>query len=136
MTQQAIVKKILPDGRAVVEVTRQSACGHNCVNCGSLCGSGKTVSSLADNPVGAKAGDTVTLETPSKTIISAALLVYALPLALLIAGYIVAASLGAKEGAALLCGFGAFAVGLAAVVLVNRFGRRNADVEVKITGIV
>lgn len=135
MTQQGTVKKILPDGRAVVEVTRRSACGHNCAECSSLCGEGRAISSVAENPLGARVGETVTIETPSKKIISAAALVYVVPLALLVAGYAVAALLGAGEGKALLGSLAGFAVGVAAVVLINRFVRRNKGVEVTITAI-
>ncbi|MBR6311882.1 MAG: SoxR reducing system RseC family protein [Oscillospiraceae bacterium] len=135
MTSRGTVKKILPDGRAVVEVTRQSACGHNCAECSSLCGASGAISSVAENPVGARVGETVTIETPSKKIISAAALVYIVPLALLILGYAAAALLGANEGRALIGSLIGFAVGVAVVVLVNRFARRNRGVEVTITSV-
>lgn len=135
MTQQGTVKKILPDGRAVVEVTRQSACGHDCAECSSLCGAGGAISSIADNPVGARVGETVTIRTPSKKIISAAALVYIVPLALLIAGYAVAALLGASEDKALIGSAAGFVVGVAIVLVVNKFVRRNKGVEVTITAV-
>lgn len=135
LTQQAVVKKVLPDGRAVVEVTRQSACGHNCAECSSLCGASGAISSIAANPVGARVGETVTIETPSKKIVSAAVLVYIVPLALLIIGYVVAALLGADEGRALIGSLVGFAAGLAAVFAVNKFARRNRGVDVTITAI-
>ena len=37
MTQQGTIKKILPGGMAEIEVTRRSACGHDCAKCGG-CG--------------------------------------------------------------------------------------------------
>jgi sigma-E factor negative regulatory protein RseC len=135
LTSQGTVKKILPDGRAVVEVTRQSACGHDCSECSSLCGAGGTISSVAENPLGARVGENVTIETPSKKIISAAALVYIVPLALLILGYAAAALLGADEGKALIGSLIGFAVGTAVVVAVNRFARRNKGVEVTITAV-
>lgn len=135
MTSRGTVKKILPDGRAVVEVTRQSACGHDCAECSSLCGASGAISSVAENPVGARVGETVTIETPSKKIISAAALVYIVPLALLILGYAAAALLGASEGRALIGSLVGFAVGVAVVVAVNKLSRRGRDFKVTITAV-
>lgn len=135
LTQQAVVKKLLPGGKAIVEVTRQSACGHNCAECSSLCGASGAISSVAENPVGAQVGETVTIETPSKKIISAAVLVYIVPLALLIIGYAVAALLGADEGKALIGSLAGFVIGVAAVVVINKYARRNKNVDVTITAI-
>lgn len=135
MTSRGTVKRILPDGRAVVEVTRQSACGHDCAECSSLCGASGAISSVAENPLGACVGETVTIETPSKKIISAAALVYIVPLATLILGYVAAALLGAGEGRALIGSLVGFAVGVAVVVAVNKLSRRGRDVEVTITAV-
>lgn len=75
---------------ATVEVMRTSACvgcsqQEGCIACK------KKIQSRAYNPMGAKKGDTVTLESPSGTVLFYALLVFVLPLALAIAGYLAAA---------------------------------------------
>lgn len=93
MTRNAIVVETTPD-YAVVEVTRESACAgcHNSDNC-SICKIGLTdhaeMRSKAANPLGAREGDTVQIETDSTTILHYSAAVFLLPLALGAAGYII-----------------------------------------------
>ena len=93
MTRNAIVVETTPD-YAVVEVTRESACAgcHNSDNC-SICKIGLTdhaeMRSKAANPLGAREGDTVQIETDSATILHYSAPVFLLPLALGAAGYII-----------------------------------------------
>lgn len=93
MTRNAIVVETTPD-YAVVEVTRESACAgcHNSDNC-SICKIGLTdhaeMRSKAANPLGAREGDTVQIETDSATIFYYSAAVFLLPLALGAAGYII-----------------------------------------------
>ena len=93
MTKNAIVVETAPD-YAVVEVTRESACAgcYNSEGC-TVCKLGLTdraeMRSKAANPVGARVGDTVQIETDSATILHYSAAVFLLPLALGAAGYIV-----------------------------------------------
>ena len=93
MTRNAIVVETTPD-YAVVEVTRESACAgcHNSGNC-SICKIGLTdhaeMRSKAANPLGAREGDTVQIETDSATVLRYSAAVFLLPLALGAAGYII-----------------------------------------------
>ena len=93
MTRNAIVVETTPD-YAVVEVTRESACAgcHNSDNC-SICKIGLTdhaeMRSKAANPLGAREGDTVQIETDFATILHYSAAVFLLPLALGAAGYII-----------------------------------------------
>ena len=93
MTRNAIVVETTPD-YAVVEVTRESACAgcHNSDNC-SICKIGLTdhaeMRSKAANPLGAREGDTVQIETDSATMLHYSAAVFLLPLALGAAGYII-----------------------------------------------
>lgn len=93
MTRNAIVVETTPD-YAVVEVTRESVCAgcHNSDNC-SICKIGLTdhaeMRSKAANPLGAREGDTVQIETDSATILHYSAAVFLLPLALGAAGYII-----------------------------------------------
>ena len=93
MTRNAIVVETTPD-YAVVEVTRESACAgcHNSDNC-SICKIGLTdhakMRSKAANPLGAREGDTVQIETDSATVLHYSAAVFLLPLALGAAGYII-----------------------------------------------
>ena len=93
MIRNAIVVETTPD-YAVVEVTRESACAgcHNSDNC-SICKIGLTdhaeMRSKAANPLGAREGDTVQIETDSATVLHYSAAVFLLPLALGAAGYII-----------------------------------------------
>ena len=97
MTQNAMVTKVLGDGRAYVSVKRQSACAKDCSECGSCAFTDiKPVSALAGNLAGAKEGDIVLIESKTKSIIGIAALVYLIPLALFFAGYGIASSFEAS----------------------------------------
>ena len=63
MTQQGTIKKLLPGGRAEVEVTRRSACGHDCAKCGGCGGlETQTLYVTARNHTDADVGDRVLIE--------------------------------------------------------------------------
>ena len=63
MTQQGTIKKLLPGGRAEVEVTRRSACGHDCAKCGGCGGlETQTLYVTARNHTDAGIGDRVLIE--------------------------------------------------------------------------
>ena len=82
---------------AVVEAERTSACegchkmaeGNGCSVC-SLMGSWKKLRSTAENRVGAKVGDRVTVETATSRVLFYAALVFVLPILLAIAGWLFA----------------------------------------------
>lgn len=128
MTQSAIVDSLTSDGRAMVRVFQQSACGHDCENCG-VCGSRRKLTVEAGNPLRAVPGDLVTVETGTGKIIRAAALVYVLPLATLLLGCILGYILGCSEGIQALFGVGGLALGSAGAVLINRFIRRDRPLE-------
>lgn len=123
MTQNAVVTKLAGDGWAQIEVKRVSACGHDCSQCGGGCAEltrTGPVTVLARNPVGARPGDRVVVESATKSILGFAAVVYLLPLVLFFAGYLIAHALGAGEGAALAIGGVCFALSLAIAVFVDR----------------
>jgi len=71
----------LCDGLADVEHLRYSACGKSCGRCGGC--ESRPSSLTAANPVNAKVGDTVEVAMPEESVLTLALAVYALPLALM-----------------------------------------------------
>ena len=101
MRVRAIVTKA-ENGYAIVESRRTSACegGHKhaegCSVC-SLMGSGGVISAKAKNPLGAKIGDTVEIETKTKTVLFYAMLVFMLPIAVMLISYCGAGLLDASE---------------------------------------
>ena len=137
MVQTAQVIKLLEDGRAEVAVKRQSACGHDCSQCGGGCAEltvMPTVTVRAENPIRAMEGDTVTVESSSQRILGAAVLVYLVPFILFFAGYAVGSALGLGGGAAAL-GLGGFALGLLCAVWVDRRERKRRSITFRITAI-
>lgn len=128
MTQSAIVDSLRPDGKAVVRVFQESACGHDCENCG-VCGSRRKLTVEAGNPIQAMPGDLVTVETQTGKIIRAAALVYVLPLCALLLGCILGAALSLSEGMQALLGVGGLILGSAGAVCINRFIRQDRPLE-------
>lgn len=130
MTQIATVTALpaAPGGQVEVAVSRQTACGHDCENCG---GCGKTaklvVRAETDLPLGV--GDTVELYSSGK-VLGAAAVVYLGPVILFLLGYLLPGTLA--EGARYLCGGLGFALGLAVAVLYDRRMRRKAGIRYRV----
>ena len=123
MTQDAIVTKLLPNAMAEVVVTRSTACGSNCGSCES-CIFQSELKAVAKNRINARPGQRVVIESRTSRVFSAAIMVYAMPMALFVLGFVVATVLGASEGLAILVSF--LALILAAVILVWQQRRQSA----------
>ncbi|MFQ5488588.1 MAG: SoxR reducing system RseC family protein [Gammaproteobacteria bacterium] len=103
LTEKAMV--IAVDGeRALLETTRQSACGHCSVN--KACGTGVIAKALgakrfrieAQNSAGARVGDEVVVAIEDSLLVKSSLLVYALPLLTMLAGGMLGEGLRAEGG--------------------------------------
>ena len=94
MQQIAVVKRLLPDNQAELQVSRQTACGHDCSNCGG-CGEivSKPILVIADNSIGAEVGEAVMITGSSKQVLGLAAVLYVVPVVLFFALYGVAAVL-------------------------------------------
>ena len=105
MTQQGTIKKLLPGGRAEVEVTRRSACGHDCAKCGGCGGlETQTLYVTARNHTDAGIGDRVLIEGETGRVLGLAALVYMLPLVLFFIGYAIGNAAGGGASGALVGG--------------------------------
>lgn len=102
MLRTGIVKK-RKGSAAEVEIVRSSACGDNCASCG-LCPGRKAVLE-AENAADAAEGDTVVIDMADKKVLCAAFLVYIVPVAALIIGYIAGEALFGGEAAGITAGF-------------------------------
>ena len=127
MTQQGTIKKLLPNGLAEVEVTRRSACGHDCAKCGGCGGlETQTLYVTARNHAHASVGDRVLLEGETRQVLGFAVLVYLLPLVLFFVGYGVGAGMKLGGGLSALIGGVLFVVGAVchhrAALMRNRVG--------------
>ena len=117
MRQKGTVAAVLDNGKAELVVVRESACSgecHKCAGCGSV---QQTLRLTADNLIGAQRGDVVFFESDSSVVLKGAALVYLVPLALFLAAYLAASSLGAWAG---VIGAAAFCVGFLPAFAYNR----------------
>ncbi len=123
MTQFAVVRNVERNGKALVEVLRGTACGDGCSACNAC---NKTpISVKAENEVGAITGDRVQIETQTSMIMSAAFVVYVVPMIMLFLGYWVGDMLGFSEGMSILTGFCGFGVALIVAVVFGRYRTKN-----------
>jgi len=88
MTQIATVERILDSTYAEISVPRKSACGHDCEECAGCGVSGTSVYARAKNPIGAKPGQKVVVESDTKNMLGIVSLVYLVPVILFFAGYL------------------------------------------------
>ena len=94
MTQIATVERILDQNHAEISVPRKSACGHDCEECAGCGVTGTAVKARAVNPIGAQPGQKVVVESSTQKMLGIVALVYAIPVALFLVGYVVAFALG------------------------------------------
>ena len=125
MTNDAVVTKLMPHSTAEVAVTRLTACGGNCGNC-EACVFDSEVRATADNPLGAKPGQRVVIESRSAKVYGAVFMVYIVPIVLFLAGYLIAFALGASEGLCIAVSFLALAVSGVLLVLSQKKKKENA----------
>ena len=123
MTQIATIERIFDNGYAEISVPRKSACGHDCEECAGCGVTGAAVHARARNPVGAKPGQKVVVESSTGGMMRIILLVYLLPVALFLAGYLIGMLLPGGADSPRLCyaiAIGAFALGLLGAVAYDR----------------
>ena len=133
MTQQGTIKKLLPGGRAEVEVTRRSACGHDCAKCGGCGGlETQTLYVTARNHTDAGIGDRVLIEGETGRVLGLAALVYMLPLVLFFIGYAIGNAVGGGAAGALVGGV-LFALGIIGAIFYSRRMKQNGEGPSEIT---
>ena len=117
MTQKVMVKACYPDGTALVLHVRQSACSGDCHKCSGCGAAQESLLLTARNPIGARAGDMVVIQSETGPVLMGAAVLYMLPLVLFFLGYALGAALW-QMGA--LVGCLAFAASIAVCVLYDR----------------
>ena len=130
MEQLVRVKETYDDGTALVIHVRESACSGDCHKC-SGCGAAKeAVLFTADNPIGARRGDLVKVESDTGTVLKAAVVLYVIPLVLFFLGYY----LGTLPGAyGALGGCLGFVLGIVLVVVYDRKVVKKSNLGYTIT---
>ena len=111
MEQIVRVKKTFDDGRAQVICIRESACSGDCHKCSGCGAAQEAILFHAENPIGAKVGDLVTVKAETGAVL------YMVPLVLFFAGYAVGEALGVSGG---LAGTLAFCLSIALIVVYDR----------------
>ena len=90
MVSKGVVTKTNGD-YATVLVQRSSACGHDCGEC-NLCKNPQIETNVL-NPINAKAGDTVVIETDTPKVLKNAFMLYMLPVIVFFVSYIMGVQL-------------------------------------------
>ena len=131
MEQVVRVTKSHDNGMATVLLVRESACSGDCHKC-SGCGAAKeTMIFEAANPIGARPGDIVVIESETKSVMKAVGVFYALPLVLFFLGYYIGDVMGLSGGLTGSLGF-LLAIGLS--VVYDRKVARKEQIVHTITG--
>ena len=86
MEQLVRVVQVFPNGTAKVLRVRESACSGDCHKCSGCGAQQQTLQLTAENPIGARPGETVRLHSSTAAVLKAAAVVYLLPLVLFIGG--------------------------------------------------
>ena len=131
MEQTVRVKETYNDGTALVMHLRQSACSGDCHKCSGCGAAAETIFLKAENPIGAEAGDCVSIRSESGPVLKAAAVMYMAPVGLFFLGYLLGA-LTWDRGA--LTGCLAFAVGICLAVVYDRKVVRKEKTGYTITG--
>lgn len=129
MEQIVLVRNVREDGFAEVIPVEEGGCGGDCKHCGG-CTSEQQVM-LAQNPVGAKRGDYVTVEAKSAALLKAAAALYVLPVVLFVAGYLLGEHLWQRG---IPVSLGALLLGFLMVKLLDRHMTKKGNAYI-ITGL-
>lgn len=120
MTQIATVERILDSSHAEISVPRKTACGHDCEECAGCGVTGAAVHARASNPIGARPGQKVVVESSTKKMLRIVALVYLIPVALFFLGYLAAMAVTASAAVQYtIAGLG-FALGILAAIGYDR----------------
>lgn len=130
MQQLVKVLTCAADGTARVACLRQSACSGDCHKCSGCGAVEQTMIFTARNPIGARPGDTVTVESATGPVLKAAAVLYMLPLVLFIAGYLV----GMQWNLGALIGGLAFVLSIALIIAYDRLVMQKKNTVYTIIG--
>ena len=120
MTQIATVERIIDTDHAEISVPRKSACGHDCEECAGCGVRGAAVHAKAANPIGALPGQKVVVESSTQKMLGIVAFVYLIPVALFLAGYLLAALVTVSVAVQYTIAIAAFLAGIGFAVLYDR----------------
>lgn len=117
MKAAAVVKEAYANGTARIEVVRKSACAGDCGTCHGCAHPEEHVHVTAKNPLGARPGDRVTVESATGAVLGWASLLYIAPVVLMLAGVLLPVS---GEKMRILLSLGGLLAGLLLCFAVTR----------------
>ena len=120
MTQIATVERIINADYAEISVPRKSACGHDCEECAGCGVSGAAVRAKALNPIGARPGQKVVVESSTSKMLGIVAMVYLIPVALFVIGYVAMALLGMAVPVQYAVAIAGFVLGVVFAILYDR----------------
>ena len=122
MTQIATVERILDADHAEISVPRKSACGHDCEECAGCGVTGAAVKAPGPTiPSALSRGEKVVVESSTQKMLGIVALVYAIPVALFLIGYLAAFALGGSVGVQYGTAIAGFVLG---ILFAIRYDRR------------
>lgn len=122
MQQIVEVKRDLGGGFAEVLLERQSACSGDCHHCSGCGAVRETLLVRARNPIGARVGEKVVVESDTRSILTSAAVLYLVPILLFFLGYALGVKISAAPG---LLGGAGFVLGFLPALLRNRTLKRR-----------
>ena len=128
MTQIATVERLLAGDYAVISVPRKSACGHDCEECAGCGVTGAAVQARAANPIGAKPGQKVVVQSDTQKMLGIVALVYLTPVVLFLVGYFATIAVASAPIRYLFGGIG-FVLGILIAVACDRRLRRQGGLR-------
>ena len=131
MEQIVRVHRLHPDGKADIILVRESACSGDCHKCSGCGAAQEAIVFEAENPIGAKTGDLVTVQAETGPVLKAAVMLYMLPLVLFFGGYALGEVLHISGA---LCGCLAFGISVALIVVYDRHMAKKDNTIYTITG--
>ena len=131
MEQLVKIRQTFPDGTAEVIRIRESSCSGDCHKCAGCGAAQETMLFRAENPIGARAGELVTIQSETKPVLAAAAVLYLSPVLLFFLGYFLGEKLW-HIGAVIGCI--AFALGVALAVVYDRRIAKKRKTVYTITG--
>lgn len=120
MTQIATVERIINNDYAEISVPRKSACGHDCEECAGCGVTGAAVHAKAANPIGARPGQKVVVESSTRKMLGIVAFVYFIPVVLFLLGYVITALLTPQVALQYGVAVAGFVIGIAAAILYDR----------------
>ena len=133
MEQKVRVVRTNEDGTAMVLHIRESACSGDCHKCSDCGAATEKLLFEAANPIGARVGDLVKVESETGPVLKAAAVMYMVPMLLFFAGYAIGDALW-KLGA--LVGCLAFVLSIGLAIVYDRKVVRKQNTGYTITGYV